>query len=102
MTEKADLGQELLLRENATHTLEIEYNRDMEQVFIQIRNKSDGKCVVLDADSIFEQAYDVLKKKHDEKTEQFLIRIRMDGEIFIGEPEDIARLYCKRKHMDNS
>ena len=47
MTRKADLGQEMLLRKNATQTLEIELNRDMEQVFIQLRNKANGKCVVL-------------------------------------------------------
>lgn len=92
MTKNADLGQELLLRENATHTLEIEYNTDMEQIFIQLRNKADGKCVVLDADSIFEQAYDVLTKKHE-------ICIRMDGKTFTGEPEDIARWYCKHRHV---
>ena len=93
MTKNADLGQELLLRENATHTLEIEYNTDMEQVFIQLRNKADGKCVVLDADSILEQAYDVLTKKHE-------ICIQMDSETFTGEPEDIARWYCKRRHVN--
>lgn len=92
MTKKADLAKELLLNENATHTLECEINRDMEQVFIQLRNKADGKCVVLDADSIFEQAYDVLTKKHE-------ICIQMDGETFTGEPEDVARWYCKRKHV---
>lgn len=97
MTKKADLGQELLLRENATHTLEIEYNTDMEQVFIQLRNKANGKCVVLDADSIFEQAYDVLTQKHDNIATQYAIH--MDGETFTGEPEDIARWYCKRRHV---
>lgn len=98
MTKNADLGQELLLRENATHTLEIEYNTDIEQVFIQLRNKADGKCVVLDADSIFEQAYDVLTEKHDNITTQYAIHMA-DGETFTGEPEDIARRYCKRRHV---
>ena len=97
MTRKADLGQEMLLRENATQTLEIELNRDMEQVFIQLRNKANGKCVVLDADSIFEQAYDVLTQKHDNIATQYAIH--MDGETFTGEPEDIARWYCKRRNV---
>lgn len=97
MTKKADLGQELLLRKNATHTLEIEYNTDMGQVFIKLRNKKNSKCVVLDADSILEQAYDVLTEKHDDITT--LYAIHMDGETFTGEPEDIARWYCKHRHV---
>ena len=91
----ADLGQELLLSENATHTLEVEYNNDMEQIFIQLRNKTDGKCIVLDADSIFEQAYNILTKKHDDITAQYVIH--MGCETFTGEPEDIARWYCLQK-----
>lgn len=95
---KADLGEQLLLNENAKHTLEVEYNTDMEQVFIQLRNKADGKCTVLNADSIFEQAYDFLTKKHENIMTQHTIRMD-DGEAFTGEPEDIARWYCKLKHV---
>ncbi len=97
MTRKADLGQEMLLRENATHTLECEINRDMEQVFIQLRNYNTGECTVLNADNILEQAYDVLTQKHDNIATQYAIH--MDGETFTGEPEDIARWYCKRRHV---
>ena len=91
---KADLGRELLLSENATHTLEVEYNNDMEQIFIQLRNKADDKCTVLDADSILEQAYDIITKKHDDIMTQYVIHMAVGNE-FTGTPEDIARWYCK-------
>ena len=99
MVKKADLGQELLLSENATHSLEIEYNRDMEQVFIQLRDKKTDKCVVLDAESIFTQAYDVLTKTRNDVVTFSQYVIHMKGETFKGTQEDIARWYCKRRYV---
>ena len=78
MTKKADLGRELLLSENATHSLEVEYNNDMEQIFIQLRNKAD----------------DIITKKHDDIMTLYVIHMVVGNE-FTGTPEDIARWYCK-------
>lgn len=98
MVKKADLGQELLLSDNVTHTLEVEYNNDMEQIFIQLRNKANGECTVLNADSIFEQAYDTITKKNNSTQARYVIHMA-DGNEFTGTPEDIARWYCKHRHM---
>ena len=95
---KADLGEQMLLDENAKHTLEIEYNKDMEQIFVQLRNKESNECIVLDADSILEQAYDIITKKNDGTQARYFIHMA-DGNEFTGTPEDIARWYCKYRHM---
>ena len=92
----AYLGQQMLLDENQKFKLETEYDYDSERIFVQLRNKESDECIVLDADNIFAQVFDVLNKKaekHDDTITQYVIH--SCGVSFNGSPEDVARWYCK-------
>ena len=93
----AYLGEQMLLDENQKFKLETEYDYDGERIFIQLRNKENDECIVLDADNIFAQAFDIFSEKagkHDDVMTPFVIR--SGCACFKGSPEDVARWYCKR------
>ena len=93
MDKIADFGQQWLLNNSDKYRLEIVYENDMEQVFVQLRDLNTNKCTVFDADNIFAQVHE-FAKKHDDITTYV---IRMDGDTCNGSAQDCARWYCKRK-----
>lgn len=90
----ADFGERWLLENYDKSRLEIEYNNDMERVFIQLKDTQTGSCTVFDADNIFAQVHEFVSKKHDDVTTYV---IHMGDECYKGSAQDCARWYCNHK-----
>ena len=75
MDKIADFGQQWLLNNSDKYRLEIVYENDMEQVFVQLRDLNTNKCTVFDADNIFAQVHE-FAKKHDDITTYVISGLR--------------------------
>lgn len=98
ITKNTDLGEQFLLSHESTYRLETMYDFDGKRVFIQLNNKDNGDCTVLDASDIFRQVYEFINKGSSEKQEK-QYKLTMNGEDVKGTAEDIARWYCKHEDI---
>lgn len=93
-----DLGEQYLLDNYEKCRLEVEYDYDCDEVFIQLRDMSRGTCTVLDGSDIFRQVQEfVSRQAKNEPSKRY--RIELNDEAFMGTAEDVARWYCKQKSI---